>query len=446
MAFYEGLQQKFDKILKKLRSTGRVSEKDLNEITREIKLALLEADVNYKVVKEFIISVKEKAVGSNVLDSLTPGQQIIKIVHDELVQLLGGEATKLTVASNLPSIYVLVGLQGSGKTTTSAKMASLLRKQGKKPLLVACDIYRPAAIRQLQVLGKQLGIEVYAEEETKDVTIIAKNALILSGKKLYDTVIIDTAGRLHIDDILMKEVKDLKTSIKPTEVLLVVDAMSGQDAVNVAKTFNETIGIDGLILTKLDGDTRGGAALSTKAVTKRPLKFACAGEKLSDIEVFHPDRIASRILGMGDILSLVEKAQDNFDMKKSKELEEKIRKQTFTLDDFLNQLQEIKKMGPLNQLMTMIPGMNAKTLNNAALDEGYLKKVEAVIQSMTIKERVNPNLLNSSRRKRIAVGSGTNVQSVNKVVSDFENMRKMMKMMTNDKQMSKKLGKMNFPI
>lgn len=446
MSFFEGLQGRFDSILKRLRSTGRVTEKDINEITREIRIALLEADVNYKVVKEFTESIKTKALGANILDSLTPGQQIIKIVHDELVQLLGAEATKLTTASNGPSVYILVGLQGSGKTTTCAKLAALLRKQGKKPLLAACDVYRPAAIKQLQILGKQLDIDVYAEEESKDVVRIAKNAVEISSKKLHDVIIIDTAGRLHIDQTLMKEVEDLKKAVKPTEILLVIDAMSGQDAINVAKSFNEMIGIDGIILTKLDGDTRGGAALSAKAVTGKPLKFAGVGEKLSDIELFHPDRIASRILGMGDILSLVEKAQENFDLEAAKELEEKMRTQSFTLDDFLSQLQQIKKMGSLDQLIAMVPGFNQKMLKGAEPDESHLKRTEAVIQSMTIKERVTPNLLNASRRKRIAAGSGTSVQIVNRVISDFENMKKMMKMMTNTKKFSKKFGNLNFPM
>ncbi len=446
MAFFDGLQQKFDNILKKIRGSGRVTEKDINEITREIKLALLEADVNFKVVKSFIEKIKEKAMGADVLESLTPGQQIIKIVHDELVTLLGGESTRLKVESNKPSIYVMVGLQGSGKTTTCAKLASYLRKQGRKPLLVACDIYRPAAIKQLQVLGKQLDIEVYSQEGTKDVVRIAKGALELSTKKLYDTLIIDTAGRLHIDEILMKEVKDLREKVDPTEVLLVIDAMSGQDAVNVARSFNEQVGVDGLILTKLDGDTRGGAALSAKSVTGRPLKFAGTGEKLSDIELFHPDRIASRILGMGDILSLIEKAEENLEIKNARELQEKIRKQTFTLDDFLQQLQEIKKMGPIDQLLGMIPGMNSKALKGMEVDESHLKRVEAVIQSMTIRERTFPNVLNASRRKRIAAGSGTSVQTVNRVVSDFENMKKMMKMMTNTKNIGKKFGNFKFPM
>jgi signal recognition particle subunit SRP54 len=446
MSFFEGLQQKFDNILKKLRSTGRVTEKDISEISREIKIALLEADVNYKVVKSFIETIKEKAQGANILESLTPGQQIIKIVNDELVSLLGGSSTKLTVSSSQPSIYVLVGLQGSGKTTSCAKLANLLRKQGKKPLLAACDVYRPAAVQQLQVLGKQLDIEVYAEENSKDVVKIAKNAIDQSYKKLYDTVIIDTAGRLQIDELLMKEIKDIKTKIKPTEILLVVDSMSGQDALNVARTFNEQVGIDGIIMTKLDGDTRGGAALSAKAVTDKPIKFACVGEKLSDIEIFYPERIASRILGMGDILSLVEKAQENFDLKNTKELEERLRKQTFTLDDFLSQLQEVKKMGSISQIMGMIPGMKPRAGEQNEIDDAQIKKIEAVIRSMTMKERINPSLLNASRRKRIASGSGTNVQAVNKVVADFENMKKMIKMVTSNKKLSQKFGKVNFPV
>lgn len=446
MTFFDGLQQKLGNVLKKLRGTGRITEKDINDITREIKLALLEADVNYKAVRSFVETIREKALGADVLESLTPGQQVIRIVHDELVALLGGDTSKLATESNKASIYVLVGLQGSGKTTTCAKLANYLRKQGKKPMLAACDIYRPAAVKQLQVLGRQLEIEVYAEDDTKDVTEIIKNALKLSVKKMYDTIIVDTAGRLHIDDDMMSEVSAIKEKIKPTEILLVMDAMTGQDAVNSAKTFNDRIGIDGLIITKLDGDTRGGAALSAKYITGRPLKFACTGEKLSDIEVFHPDRMASRILGMGDVLSLIERAQENFDLKKTKELEEKIRKQTFTLEDFLGQLQEIKKMGSLSNMLQMIPGLQAKGIRPDDLDENHLKRVEAVINSMTVKERLNPDILNSSRRKRIAAGSGTSVQTVNKVISDFENLKKMMKMLSGRGKIGGKFGKLNIPI
>ena len=334
MAVFEGLQDRLADTLKKLKSSGRVTEKDIKQITREIKLALLEADVNFKVVKNFIEIINARALGQEILDSLSPGQQVIKVVHEELISLMGGEASKLTVSPKPPSIYVAVGLQGAGKTTHIGKIANLLRKQGKNPLMVACDIYRPAAIKQLQILGKQLDIEVYVEEDSKDAVKIAKNGVDYAIKNLYDTVLIDTAGRLHIDEILMDEVFNIKKEIEPTEVLLVVDAMSGQDAVNVAKSFNEKIGIDGIILTKMDGDTRGGAALSTKSVTGKPVKFIGIGEKLSDLEVFYPDRMASRILGMGDVLSLIEKAQDAFDEKKAKELEEKIRKQSFNLDDF----------------------------------------------------------------------------------------------------------------
>ena len=428
---FEGLSNKLQETIKKLKSKGRVTEKDVKEMMREIKLALLEADVNFKVVKDFIAKVSERAVGQDVLESLTPGQQIIKIVHEELINLMGPGQSKLVFAPKPPTIYMMVGLQGSGKTTTSGKLANLLRKQGKKPLLVACDVYRPAAIKQLQVVGGQLGVDVFSMGDKTNPVDIAKAAVEHAKSKQYDLVIIDTAGRLHIDEALMDELKNIKESVRPTEILLVVDSMTGQDAVNVSETFNEKLGIDGVILTKLDGDTRGGAALSVKTVTGKPIKFIGMGEKLNDLEPFFPDRMASRILGMGDVLSLIEKAQEAFDEKKALELERKMRTQQFTLDDFLEQMQQIKKMGPLNKIIGMIPGINADALKalDTADSEKELARFEAIIKSMTKKERSDPSIINGSRRKRIAAGSGTKVQDVNKVLKSFEEMKKMMKMM-----------------
>jgi len=428
---FEGLSNKLQETIKKLKSKGRVTEKDVKEMMREIKLALLEADVNFKVVKDFIAKVSERAVGQDVLESLTPGQQIIKIVHEELINLMGPGQSKLVFAPKPPTIYMMVGLQGSGKTTTSGKLANVLRKQGKKPLLVACDVYRPAAIKQLQVVGGQLGVDVFSMGDKTNPVDIAKAAVEHAKSKQYDLVIIDTAGRLHIDEALMDELKNIKESVRPTEILLVVDSMTGQDAVNVSETFNEKLGIDGVILTKLDGDTRGGAALSVKTVTGKPIKFIGMGEKLNDLEPFFPDRMASRILGMGDVLSLIEKAQEAFDEKKALELERKMRTQQFTLDDFLEQMQQIKKMGPLNKIIGMIPGINADALKaiDTADSEKELARFEAIIKSMTKKERSDPSIINGSRRKRIAAGSGTKVQDVNKVLKSFEEMKKMMKMM-----------------
>ena len=354
MAF-EGLSSRLQDITRKLKGKARITENDLKEVLREVKLALLEADVNFKIVKDFIKVVEEKAVGQDVLKSLTPGQQVVKIVKDELTELLGGEEARINFTPNPPTIIMLVGLQGSGKTTTSGKLANIIRKQGKKPLLVACDVYRPAAIKQLQVVGKQLDIPVYVNETTKDVKIIAKQAMSYAISKMNDVIIIDTAGRLQIDEALMQELKDLKKDVKPHEILLVVDAMTGQDAVNVATTFNEELGIDGIILTKLDGDTRGGAALSTKKVTGRPIKYIATGEKLSDIEVFHPERMASRILGMGDVLSIIEKAEETFDIEEAEKLEKKLKKQSFDLEDYLSQLRQMKKMGSFSSILKMIP-------------------------------------------------------------------------------------------
>lgn len=399
MAF-EGLSSRLQEITRKMRGKARITESDLKEMLREVKLALLEADVNYKIVKEFIETIRTKALGQDVLKSLTPGQQVVKIVKDELVELLGGDISKIAFTPNPPTIIMLVGLQGSGKTTTAGKLANLLRKQGKNPLLVACDIYRPAAIKQLQVVGKQLNIPVFSNETSKDVVHIAKQAISVAYSKLNDVVILDTAGRLHIDEALMEELKQVKTNVKPHEILLVVDSMTGQDAVNVAEKFNEALGIDGVVLTKLDGDTRGGAALSVKKVTGKPIKFAATGEKLSDIEVFHPDRMASRILGMGDILSIIEKAEESFDLEQAEKLEKQLKKKELDLDDYLAQLRQIKKMGSFSSLLKMIPGMNQ--IKDLKVDDKEFVKIEAIICSMTKAEKRDTRLLNASRRQRIA--------------------------------------------
>ena len=440
MAF-EGLSSKLQDITRKLRGKARITESDLKEMLREVKLAMLEADVNYKIVKDFIATVQEKALGQDVLKSLTPGQQVIKIVKDELVELLGGEESKINFTPNPPTIIMLVGLQGSGKTTTAGKLANLLRKQGKKPLLVACDVYRPAAIKQLQVVGSQLNIPVYSNEQSKDVVHIAKQAMSVAISKLNDVVILDTAGRLHIDEELMQELKNVKAGVKPHEILLVVDSMTGQDAVNVAQSFNENLGIDGVVLTKLDGDTRGGAALSVKKVTNRPIKFAATGEKLSDIEVFHPDRMASRILGMGDVLSIIEKAEESFDLEQAEKLEKQLKKKEFDLDDYLTQLRQVKKMGSFSSILKMMPGMaNIKDLK---VDDKEFVKIEAIICSMTSKERKNPRLLNASRRIRIAKGSGTSVQQINQFMKSFEMTQKMMKKMQDGKNLKKMMKGIN---
>lgn len=437
MAF-EGLSSRLQEITRKLKGKARITEDDLKEVLREVKLALLEADVNYKIVKEFVKTIEEKALGQDVLKSLTPGQQVIKIVKDELIALLGGEESKINFTPNPPTIIMLVGLQGSGKTTTAGKLANIIRKQGKKPLLVACDVYRPAAIKQLQVVGKQLDIPVYVNENTKDVSLIAKQALSTAISKLNDVVIIDTAGRLQIDEELMQELKDLKKNVKPHEILLVVDSMTGQDAVNIADTFNQELGIDGIVLTKLDGDTRGGAALSVKKITGRPIKFAATGEKLSDIEVFHPDRMASRILGMGDVLSIIEKAEETFDMEEAAKLEKKLKKQSFDLDDYLAQLRQMKKMGSVSSILKMFGG---NKLKDVQVDDKEFIRIEAIICSMTKEERKNPKLLNGSRRLRISKGSGTTVEQINKFMKSFELTQKMMKEMTSNKGMMKKIMK-----
>ncbi len=438
MAF-EGLSEKLKGIVNKLKGKSRITEADVKEITREVKLALLEADVNYKIVKDFTNKIGEKALGQDVLKSLTPGQQIIKIVHEELVELLGGKETEgLNLSPNPPTIIMLVGLQGSGKTTMAGKLANLLRKQGKKPMMVACDIYRPAAIDQLEVIGKQLSIPVFSNREEKDVTEIVKAALKEANSKLNDVVIIDTAGRLHIDETLMKELQNLKEFAKPNEILLVVDSMTGQDAVTVSESFNEQLGINGVILTKLDGDTRGGAALSVKTVTGKPIKFVGTGEKMNDIEVFHPDRMAQRILGMGDVLTLIEKAEEAFDFEEAVKLEKKIHKQDFTLQDYLDQLKQIKKMGSLKSILGMI-GIDEKAIEQAKIDDKQFVLAESIIQSMTVKERNNPDIINGQRRRRIADGSGTTVQEVNKFLKQYNDTRLMMKRVLGNKSAMNRL-------
>ena len=434
MAF-EGLSSRLQEITRRLKGEARISESDLKEMLREVKLALLEADVNYKIVKEFTAKIQEKALGQDVLKSLTPGQQVVKIVKDEMTELLGGTESKINITPNPPTIIMLVGLQGSGKTTTAGKLANLLRKQGKKPLLVACDIYRPAAIKQLQVVGAQLNIPVYSNEESKDVQHIAKQAINVAISKLNDVIILDTAGRLHIDEDLMNELKGIKANVKPHEILLVVDSMIGQDAVNVAEKFNNDLGIDGVVLTKLDGDTRGGAALSIKSITGKPIKFAATGEKLNDIEVFHPERMVSRILGMGDILSMIEKAEETFDAEEALKLEKNLRKKEFDLDDYLAQLRQVKKMGSFSSILKMIPGMSK--FKDLKVDDKEFVRIEAIICSMTKKEKRNPKILNGQRRQRIAKGSGTSVQDVNKFMKSFEMTQNMMKQLKDGKKMNK---------
>jgi len=439
---FEGLSDKLQDILKKLKGKGKVTEEDVNTAMREVRLALLEADVNFKVVKEFISRVRSRAVGQEVLQSLTPGQQVIKIVHDEMTELMGGSESKINISGN-PAVIVAVGLQGAGKTTLVAKLARKLAKQGKSPLMVACDVYRPAAIKQLQVLGEQTDIPVFSMGQENPVDI-AKASLEHARNRNRDVVILDTAGRLHINEELMEELKQIKAAVDPGEVLLVVDAMTGQDAVNVAEAFNKELGVTGIVLTKLDGDTRGGAALSVKAVTGCPIKFVGVGEKIDALEIFFPDRMASRILGMGDILSLVEKAQSSIDRQKAREMERKIRQQEFTLEDFLEQMQQLKSLGPLEDLLGMIPGMgkHLKTMKGE-LDEKELRRVEAVIQSMTVEERRNPSILNGSRKKRIARGSGTRVQEVNRLLKQFEESRKLMKQFAD---LGNKKGKRGLPL
>ncbi|NMA49257.1 MAG: signal recognition particle protein [Tissierellia bacterium] len=442
---FESLSEKLQNALGKLRGKGKISEKDLDSALREVRLALLEADVNFKVVKDFVKKIKERSLGSEVLESLTPGQQIIKIVNEELTGLMGEKESKLNISPNPPTVILMCGLQGSGKTTTSAKLANNLKKQNKRPLLVACDIYRPAAIKQLEVVGEKVGVPVFSMGDKHNPVDIAKAALEHGKKHANDFIIIDTAGRLHIDENLMQEITDIKEATNPNDILLVLDAMTGQDAVNVAESFNKILDITGIILTKLDGDARGGAALSIRAVTQKPIKFVGMGEKLDQLETFHPDRMASRILGMGDVLSLIEKAQSNIDEKKAIELEKKMRTSQFNFDDFLDQLDQMKNMGPLDELLGMIPGMNSKALKGLNVDNNELTRIEAIIKSMTKKERDNPDLIDSSRRKRIAAGSGTNVQEVNKLLKQFKETKKMMKKFTDMSKQTKKRGKAGLP-
>ncbi len=437
MAF-EGLSEKLQNALRKMTGKGKLNEQTVKEGMREVRMALLEADVNYAVAKDFIKKVTEKCVGQEVFSSLTPGQQVIKIVNEEMTELMGGSNAKLTWSSSVPTIYMLCGLQGAGKTTMAAKLAGYLTKQGKKPMLAACDIYRPAAIKQLQVVGKQVNVPVF-EKGTQDPVKTAQEAIEYARYYGRDVLIIDTAGRLHIDTALMDELERIKETVKPQEILLVVDAMTGQDAVNVAKAFNDKLNVDGVILTKLDGDTRGGAALSVRAVTGKPIKFSGIGEKLSDIEPFHPDRMASRILGMGDVLTLIDKASEAFDVQDVEKLARKSRTADLSLDDFLEQMQSVKKMG-IKSMLDMIPGMSGKNLD---VDENALKKPEAIIRSMTPQERRNPGILNASRRKRIAAGSGTTVQDVNQLIRQFDQARQMMKQVANMKGKGKM--RMRFP-
>ena len=446
MAF-EGLADRLQNSIQKIRGKGKVNEADVKEMMREVRLALLEADVNFKVVKDFVKKVSERAVGQEVLKSLTPGQQIIKVVQEELTALMGGEQSKIAVSNRPPTVILMVGLQGAGKTTTTGKLANLLRKKyNRNPMLVAGDIYRPAAIKQLETLGKQLSMPVFSLGDQVSPVEIAKQAIAKAKEDHHDYVLIDTAGRLHVDETLMDELKDIKELTKPDEIFLVVDAMTGQDAVNVAQSFNETLGLTGVVLTKLDGDTRGGAALSIRSVTNTPIKFVGLGEKMDALEAFHPERMASRILGMGDVLTLIEKAQANVDEEKAKELEKKMRTASFTFDDFLEQLGQVRNMGPLDELLKMMPGANKmKGLNNLQVDEKQISHVEAIIQSMTKEEKIHPELINANRRKRIAKGSGTSVPEVNRLLKQFEDMKKMMKQMTGMQTKGKKKGGFKLP-
>ncbi len=445
MAF-ESLGEKLQGVFKKMRGKGKLNEKDIKDAMREIKLALLEADVNFKVVKEFVAAVSEKALGQEILESLTPAQQLVKIVNDELTQMIGGEASRLEFSSKPPTVIMMCGLQGAGKTTATAKLAlNLTKTMNKRPLMVACDVYRPAAVKQLEVLGGQIQVPVFSMGTDVSPVKIAKEAVEHAIKHGNDPVIIDTAGRLHIDEELMRELSNIKAQTSPSEILLVVDAMTGQDAVNVAKTFNEQLDVTGVILSKLDGDTRGGAALSVKQVTGKPIKFASIGEKLGDLEQFHPDRMASRILGMGDVLTLIDKAQETIDEKKAAELEAKIRKQEFDLDDFLEQFRQIKKMGSFSQIIGMLPGVDKKILDqvDTVENEKRMLHIEAIIQSMTVEERRKPSIIGANRKVRIAKGSGTRVQDVNQLLKQFAQMQKMMKQFSGMKQskMLKRLRK-----
>ena len=441
---FQSLSDKLSAAFKHFRNKGKLTEADVKVGMREIKLALLEADVNFKVVREFVKQVTERAVGSEVLESLVPAQQIVKIVNEELTAIMGGSQAKLTISSAPPTVIMMCGLQGAGKTTHAAKLAAMYKKQGKRPLLVACDIYRPAAIKQLQILGEQTGIPVFTMGTDVSPVKIAEEGVKYAKENFCDMVFIDTAGRLHIDEVLMEELRAIKEKVDPTEILLTIDAMIGQDSVNVAEHFNSLLDVTGVILTKLDGDTRGGAALSVRYVTGKPIKFIGVGEKIEAIEPFHPDRMASRILGMGDVLSLIEKAEAAFDDKKAAELEKKMRDQTFTLDDYLDQFEQIKNMGSMEQLLGMMPGVNASALKDAQVDEKALARTEAIIKSMTPKERAKPEILNSSRKRRIAAGSGTSVEEVNRLLKQFDQVKKLMKQFTS--MGGKRRGKrMKFP-
>ena len=439
MAF-EGLSERLQATMQRIKGKGKVTESDIKAMMREVRLALLEADVNFKVVKSFVNTVSERALGADVMQSLTPGQQVIKIVQDELTTLMGGENSKINMSSKPPTVVMMVGLQGAGKTTTAGKLALLMRKKyNKKPLLVACDIYRPAAIQQLQTVGKQIDIPVYTEGDQVSPKQITENALNYAREEHLDFVIIDTAGRLHIDEALMNELVDVKEVSKPDEIMLVVDSMTGQDAVNVAESFDNTLDVTGVTLTKLDGDTRGGAALSIRSVTEKPIKFIGMSEKLDGLELFHPERMASRILGMGDVLSLIEKAQQGVDEEKAKELEKKMRTSSFTFDDFLEQLEQVKGLGSLDDLMNMSPGANKmKGMKNANMDPKQIDNVQAIIRSMTLEERNNPDILNVSRKRRIAKGSGRSLQEVNRLIKQFGDMKKMMKQFTGSNKKGKK--------
>lgn len=445
---FDNLSEKLQSAFKSIRGHGKLSEQNIKEALKEVRMALLEADVNFRVVKDFTERVRKRAIGRGVLKSLTPGQQLIQVVNEELTELMGKENTALTFADTPPTVIMLVGLQGSGKTTTAGKFANMLRKKNHKSLMVAADVYRPAAITQLQVLGEQLGMEVYADDQERDPRKICQQAIKKASSEGFDVVLVDTAGRLHIDHELMQELRDLKALLSPQEVLFVADAMTGQDAVTVADQFNKDLDVSGVVLTKLDGDARGGAALSIKAVTNRPIKFVGVGEKLEELEAFHPERMASRILGMGDVLSLIEKVEKSIDEEQAKELERKIREQTFTLEDFRDQLKQVRSMGPLDQLLEMFPGVDKKALKNLQVDEKEFVKMEAIINSMTPKERVQHKIVNSKRKQRIAKGSGTDIRDVNKLIKQFEQARKMMKKLTGggkQRRMSKRFSRRAFP-
>lgn len=442
---FESLSDKIQGALSKLTGKGKLNEQDIDTAMREVRLALLEADVNFKVTRNFIKAVKERCLGQEVMESLTPGQMVVKIVNQELTQMMGEEESKLNIEGKRPSIILLCGLQGAGKTTHAGKLANIIKKRHRTPLLVACDIYRPAAVQQLQIVGKQVDVPVFSMGTQVNPVDIAKAGVEEAKRTGRDLVIVDTAGRLHIDENLMSELKNIKDAIKPDEILLVVDAMTGQDAVNVSETFNESLDITGVVLTKLDGDARGGAALSIRSVTQKPIKFIGVGEKLEDLQIFHPDRMASRILGMGDVLSLIEKAEDALDEKKARALQEKLRNQSFTFNDFLDQLQQVRNMGPLEDLLSMMPGMNSKALKGISIDEKEIQRVEAMIQAMTPEEREKPDIINTSRKERIAKGSGTTIVELNKLLKQFKDMKKMMKQFSSFGKKAKKKGKFKFP-